>query len=95
MAIAGSIVPTMPDAVPIRVVEFEIAGPGVNPVGVVLVLAGLAGLLCGLYRVRTARRAVVARTTGGSSGTADARDVRRPAGFPADLPGRRPDDREV
>ncbi|MFI6323731.1 DUF6458 family protein [Nonomuraea sp. NPDC050556] len=58
MTIAGSIILIMLGAILTWAVEFDLAGLDINIVGVILMLGGLAGLLFGIYRIRTARKVV-------------------------------------
>lgn len=58
MTIAGSIILIMLGAILTWAVEFDLAGLDINIVGVILMLGGLAGLLFGIYRIRTTRKVV-------------------------------------
>lgn len=56
MTIAGSIILIMLGAILTWAVEFDLAGVDINVVGIILMSGGVAGLLFGLYRIRTTRR---------------------------------------
>ncbi|GAB1822187.1 DUF6458 family protein [Herbidospora sp. RD11066] len=57
MTIAGSIILIMLGAILTWAVEFTLAGLDIQVIGVILMVGGLAGLLFGLYRLSTVRRA--------------------------------------
>ncbi|WP_066363088.1 DUF6458 family protein [Herbidospora mongoliensis] len=57
MTIAGSIILIMLGAILTWAVEFSLAGLDIQVIGVILMVGGLAGLLFGLYRLSTVRRA--------------------------------------
>ena len=62
MTIAGSIVLIMVGAILTWAVDFTIAGIDIQVIGVILMVGGLAGLLFGIWRLSTVRRAAIVRT---------------------------------
>ncbi|WP_061298798.1 DUF6458 family protein [Herbidospora cretacea] len=62
MTIAGSIILIMLGAILTWAVEFTLAGLDIQVIGVILMVGGLAGLLFGLYRLSTVRRAATTVT---------------------------------
>lgn len=63
MTIAGSIILIMLGAILTWAVEFDLAGVDINVVGIILMSGGVAGLLFGLYRIRTTRRVLAYEDT--------------------------------
>jgi hypothetical protein len=62
MTIAGSIILIMLGAILTWAVDFAVAGMDIQVIGVILMLGGLAGLLFGIWRLSTVRRAATVRT---------------------------------
>ncbi|GAA0375967.1 hypothetical protein GCM10009530_28080 [Microbispora corallina] len=63
MTIAGSIILIMIGAILTWAVDFAVAGIDIQVIGVILMVGGLAGLLFGIWRLTTARRAAAVTTT--------------------------------
>ena len=59
MTIAGGIILIMLGAILTWAVEFSVAGIDIHVIGVILMVGGLAGLLFGIWRLTTVRRATV------------------------------------
>ncbi|MEZ0074809.1 DUF6458 family protein [Planotetraspora sp. GP83] len=62
MTIAGSIILIMLGAILTWAVDFAVAGIDIQVIGVILMVGGLAGLLFGIWRLTTVRRAATITT---------------------------------